>query len=166
MTKIDSLKKVPSEKGYYIAGFVDGEGSFWISTRPRDDFATGWKFSPIFFVGNQDIAVLEICKNFLGCGKIREGPTGFYRLEVESRANLQLFVIPFFKKFGFLSNKKKHEFSQFQKAVDLVEKGIQTRDDLEKILSIRRELGKYRQGRLTHQDETIRKTFNFKAKEM
>jgi len=32
------LRKVPQEKGWYLAGFVDGEGSFNVSLRKRNDY--------------------------------------------------------------------------------------------------------------------------------
>ena len=159
MTKNNDIKKVSREKGFYIAGFVDGEGSFWINARPRTDYATGWKFSMNFNVSNTDVVVLEFCKNNLGCGRIRESRKGFYTLEVTDRAIIERFIIPFFKIFGFHSNKKKFEFSVFQKALEKVKQGIHTRSDLEDILALRRDLGKFRKPRITHSDQDIRHTF-------
>jgi len=61
MNKITHINQVPPDKGYYIAGFVDGEGSFYISARKRDDYPSGWRFTLHFNISNQDLAVLEIC---------------------------------------------------------------------------------------------------------
>ncbi len=36
-----NLNKIPIEKAYYIVGFADGEGSFNISFRKRDDYLIG-----------------------------------------------------------------------------------------------------------------------------
>nr|YP_010987528.1 LAGLIDADG homing endonuclease [Hydrocytium acuminatum]WOR09573.1 LAGLIDADG homing endonuclease [Hydrocytium acuminatum] len=159
MTKIEKLKYVPPEKGFYIAGFVDGEGSFYISARKRKDYMTGWKFTIAFNIGNKDRAVLEICRKYLGCGKIRESRKDFYTFEVSNRETIKNFIIPFFKKFNFLSNKKKHEFSIFQAAVKKLDFGIHTKTDLEEILVFRVNLNKFRKTRISNQDEEIRQSF-------
>nr|YP_009106638.1 putative site-specific DNA endonuclease [Dicloster acuatus]YP_009106657.1 putative site-specific DNA endonuclease [Dicloster acuatus]AIT95464.1 putative site-specific DNA endonuclease [Dicloster acuatus]AIT95471.1 putative site-specific DNA endonuclease [Dicloster acuatus] len=161
MPKIYDIKKVPPEKGYYIAGFVDGEGSFFLTARPRKDYSSGWKFSGHFNVSNSDKLVLEICRKYLGCGKIRESRQGFYTLEVSSRVLLKRFILPFFRRFGFLSNKKKHEFQVFQKTLQLLEHGIHTQNDLENILVLRTRLNEFRKKRITHSDDIIRETFVF-----
>jgi hypothetical protein len=33
-----NISRIPLQIGYYLAGFVDGEGSFHVSFRPRDDY--------------------------------------------------------------------------------------------------------------------------------
>ena len=162
MPKIHEIKQVPPEKGYYIAGFVDGEGSFYITARPRKDYSSGWKFSGHFNVSNSDKLVLEICRKYLGCGEIRETRPKFYTLEVSNRVLFKTFIIPFFKRFRFLSNKKKHEFQIFQKALQLVENGIHTKSDIENILVLRNKLNEFRQTRITHGDQEIRASFKVK----
>lgn len=169
MNKITQIHQVPPQKGYYIAGFVDGEGSFYLSARKRADYPSGWRFELHFNVSNQDLAVLEICKKYLGCGTIRKtrparGPSGrgrFYTLEVESRKTLGAFVIPFFKRFGFLSNKKKAEFRIFQQAFDFLEQGISTPEQLNQLLLLRQKLNELRQTRITNTDEMILESFHF-----
>jgi hypothetical protein len=161
MNKITHINQVPPQKGYYIAGFVDGEGSFYLSARKRADYPSGWRFELHFNVSNQDLAVLEICKKYLGCGTIRQTRPAFYTLEVESRKTLGAFVIPFFKKFGFLSNKKKAEFRVFQQAFDLLEQGISTPEQLNKLLRLRQKLNELRQTRITNTDEIILDSFHF-----
>ena len=32
-----NVREIPPNIGYYLAGFTDGEGSFNVSFRPRDD---------------------------------------------------------------------------------------------------------------------------------
>lgn len=159
MPKIHNIKHVPPDKGFYIAGFVDGEGSFYLTARPRKDYVSGWKFSAHFNVSNGDKQVLEVCKKYLGCGSIRETKKHFYTLEVSSRAVLKQFIIPFFRRFSFLSNKKKHEFQIFQTSLHLLEQGITTREELEAILTSRSKLNQFRKTRATHSDESIRENF-------
>jgi hypothetical protein len=150
MNKITHSDQVPPDKGHYIAGFVDGEGSFYISARKRTDYPSGWRFELHFNVSNRDLAVLEICRKYFGCGTIRETRPGFYTLEVEKRATLGAFIIPFFKRFGFLSNKKKAEFRIFQQAFDLLEQGITTPQELEQLLHLRQKLNQFRKNRIAN----------------
>jgi LAGLIDADG endonuclease len=159
MTKRNDIKQVPVDKGNYIAGFVDGEGSFWVTCRQRKDYATGWKFSANFNVSNGDIAVLEMCKKYLGCGKIRLTKPEFYTLEVEDRDILKTFIVPFFQRFGFYSNKKKSEFRVFQLIIQRIDQGIETLADLEELLALRKELNRYRKARFNQTDQMIRETF-------
>lgn len=162
MNKITHINQVPPDKGYYLAGFVDGEGSFYISARKRDDYPSGWRFTLHFNISNQDLAVLEICRKYLGCGTIRETRPGFYTLEVESRKTLETFIIPFFKRFGFLSNKKKAEFRIFKQAFDLLEQGaIATPEQLSQLLELRQKLNEFRKTRITNTDAMICESFRF-----
>ena len=159
--KATHTSQVPPEKGHYIAGFVDGEGSFYMSARKRHDYPSGWKFGVHFNVSNCDRVVLEVCKRHLGCGTIRESRTGFYTLEVQDRRKLREFVVPFFRKFGFLSNKKRSEFRIFQEGVALVEEGIGTESKLTAFLRLRDRLNELRKTRVTNTDAIIRESFVF-----
>lgn len=155
---------VPPDKGHYIAGFVDGEGSFYISARRRKDYTSQWRFELHFNVSNTDITVLQICKKYLGCGQIRQSRSGFYTLEVEKRKSLKNFIIPFFRKFGFLSNKKKKEFQIFRQAFNLLENKIETQQDLKKFLALRAQLNELRTARILNTDAIILETFVFVEK--
>ena len=50
-------------------------------------------------------------------------------------------VIPFFRKFGFLSAKKKRDFSKFIQIADIISVGDHlTQSGIEKVLRIRRDM--------------------------
>ena len=85
----------------------------------------------------------------------------FIRFYLEKRESLQTFIIPFFRKFGFLSNKKKKEFRIFREALDVLEHKIQTQQDLEKFLTLRAQLNELRTTRVTNTDAVILETFVF-----
>lgn len=160
--KAISVKQVPPDKGHYIAGFVDGEGSFYVSARKRDDYRSKWRMTAHFNVSNNDQKVLEICKKYLGCGIIRQSRLGFYTLEVENLNTLNNFIIPFFRRFGFLSNKKTKEFSTFRKIVALIEAPIQTKAQLQLFFELRKQLNTLRKsGRATNTDAVILQSFIF-----
>jgi hypothetical protein len=63
-------------------------------------------------------------------------------------------VIPFFKRFGFLSAKKKRDFSKFQKIAKLIEKKDHlTIEGIQEILKIRKEMNDG--GKRKYSDEEI-----------
>lgn len=159
--KATHISQVPPDKGHYIAGFVDGEGSFYISARKRRDYPSGWKFGAHLKVSNRDTAILEICKRHLGCGAIRESRKGFYTLEVQGREAVRQFVVPFFSRFGFLSNKKKAEFRVFKESLSLLEQGVRSEAKLVKLLSLRDKLNEFRTTRITNTNATILGSFVF-----
>ncbi len=49
-----NFQKIPVSVGYYLAGFSDGEGSFNVSFRPRNDFTPTWKVSACFNIPQKD----------------------------------------------------------------------------------------------------------------
>ena len=159
MPKINRIDQVPSDKGNYIAGFVDGEGSFYFTARPRKDFPSGWKFSLAFNISQNEEMILNICKKYFGCGQIREAEAGKYILEINNKKNLENFIIPFFQRFSFLSTKKKYEFAVFQRFFKQLDLPICNENDLQIILKFRKELSKYRKDRSKNTDEQILQTY-------
>ena len=159
-----SINKTPRDIGYYLAGFVDGEGSFYSIIRKRNDFSLGVRFSLGFHVSNRDHVILSLLKKHIGCGSIRERNDGCFLYQVDSFESIQTNVIPFFKKFGFLSSKKKNEFSVFKEMVNLKRKGITTIVDVEQFLTLRNKLGQNRNSRFTYSDEYLLKEIREKIK--
>lgn len=162
------LKSIDPKFGYYIAGFADGEGSFNVSLIKRNDYKKGWKVVPSFNVSQKDIVILALIKKTLKCGKIRKRPDGVHYYEVTNIRALEEKVIPFFKRFRFLSASKKRNFAIFNKIVEAMAKGEdKTKNGFMKILSLREKLneGRGRKRKYQLQDickegssETIRRT--------
>jgi hypothetical protein len=148
-------RQVPSGLGNYLAGFADGEGSFHVVFRKRKDYKIPWKISLSFNVSQKDPVILSLFKKHLKCGSLRERKNdGVWYYEVTNFYAIQNNVIPFFNQFGFLSAKKKRDFSKFQKIAKLIEtqdhltvKGIQ------EILEIRKEMNDG--GKRNYSDEEI-----------
>ena len=111
------------EIGYYLAGFADGEGSFNISFRRRQDYKLPWKVSLCFNVSQKDKVILALFKHHLGCGTLRGRPDGVWYYEVNNFNALRENVVQFFKKFHFLSAKKKRDFAKFCQAVEMIQSG-------------------------------------------
>ena len=73
-------RKIPSDLGNYLAGFTDGEGSFNVSFRKRDDYKIPWKISLCFNISQKDQVILYQFKKHLNSKKIQN---------LESATNLE-----------------------------------------------------------------------------
>ncbi len=96
----------------YIAGFVDGEGSFHVAIQRNPSTRVGWQLVPEFRV-SQDVVraqVLNLVRRQLGCGSIRENHRGSLDrtrvLVVRRRSDLLWKVLPFFERNPLLSSKQ------------------------------------------------------------
>src|SRR5437763_13211260 len=112
----------------YIAGFVDGEGSFHVAVQRNPSTRLGWQLVPEFHV-SQDARrpeVLDLVRERLGCGAIRENHrgTGDTTLVyvVRRRDDLLTRVIPFFEREPLLSGKRA-EFATFAHIVNAMQAG-------------------------------------------
>ncbi|MBI3573727.1 LAGLIDADG family homing endonuclease [Candidatus Kaiserbacteria bacterium] len=135
MKKIDDI---PPYIGWYIAGFVDGEGSFNVSFRKRHDHTIGWQTVLTLNVAQRDKTVLALMKQHLGCGRLQARRDGVWYYVVANPASIEERIIPFFERFGFLSAKSKRNFMLFREIAHLVfKKKHLTRSGLEEIAQIR-----------------------------
>jgi hypothetical protein len=94
----------------YIAGYVDGEGSFSVSVQRNASCRVGYQLVPEFRVSqNADRAqVLELIRARLGCGYIRPNSRTDRALVyvVRDRDALVERVIPFFECYPLFSSKQ------------------------------------------------------------
>ena len=94
----------------YIAGYVDGEGSFAVSVQRNPSCRLGLQLLPEFHVSqNGDRAqVLELIRVRLGCGYIKPNSKRDRALVfvVRRRDDLLRRVIPFFERNPLLSSKQ------------------------------------------------------------
>ncbi len=135
------VRSVEPKVGWYLAGFTDGEGSFNVALRPRDDCQVPWKVSLCFNVSQRDRVILALFKKHLACGTMRQRKDGVWYYEVNNLTSIVENVIPFFNRFGFLSAKKKRDFSKFKQLAKLMQAGDHlTRTGIEQVLEIRRDM--------------------------
>jgi hypothetical protein len=153
-----NTKQIPEKVGYYLAGFADGEGSFNLSCRRRKDYKNPWKLSLCFNVSQRDKVILSLFKRHIGCGTLRDRGDGVWYYEVNNFNAITENVIPFFKKFNFLSAKKKRDFSKFCQIAKLIKQGEHLRESgIRKILSIRKLMNDG--GKRKYSDHEILSTF-------
>ncbi len=137
------ISQIPSHIGHYLSGFADGEGSFMITVRKREDYVMKWKISLCFNVSQKESYILSQFKKHLECGTLRRRIDDFYYYEVNNFNAISSNVIPFFTAFPFLSQNKQLQFSLFVRAAKIIasqehlsERGFQD------ILSIRNRMNR------------------------
>ena len=132
------VNQINRDRAFYISGFSDGEGSFNVSFRKRDDFLIGWKISPVFNISQKEKSILALIKEHLGCGTIRFRKDGVWVFEVDNRTALINTIIPFFSRYGFLSDKKKKDFIRIKKLIKIIYQGkkSKTLSEVEDILHL------------------------------
>jgi LAGLIDADG endonuclease len=119
----------------YVAGFVDGEGSFHVAVQRNPSTRLHWQLVPEFRV-SQDVSraqILDLVRLRIGCGSIRENHRGSKSdhtmvLVVRKRTDLLEKVIPFFEKNPLLSCKQK-EFLTFAGIVRRMGSGDHLQDE-------------------------------------
>jgi len=153
-----NVKKIPAEVGWYLAGFADGAGNFDVVFRPRSDYRQPWKVSLCFNISQKERVILALFKRHLKCGTLRSRPDGIWYYEVNNFNAIWENVIPFFKRFHFLSAKKKRDFSKFVQIAELVREGKHlTLEGVREILRIRKQMNDG--GKRRYSDAEILKRF-------
>ncbi len=125
--------------GFFLAGFVEGEGSFNISLRRKADYKVSWQVVMSFNVSQKDPTLLHLLQQELGCGIIKVRKIdNLYSLDITSPQDVIQQVIPYFQKYPVQSDSKKRNFSIFCEVAHLMDKG-QHRNPigLRKILELR-----------------------------
>ena len=110
--------------GFFLAGFVEGEGSFNISLRRKADYKVNWQVVMSFNVSQKDPTLLYLLQEELACGiiKIRKIDT-LYSYDVTNPKDIIQKVIPYFQKYPMISVSKQKNFSIFCAIAQLMEKG-------------------------------------------
>ncbi len=148
------VRQIEPKIGWYLAGFTDGEGSFNVSFRARHDYKNPWKISLCFNISQKDPVILSLFKRHLHCGTMRQRKDGIWYFEVNNFEAIKENVIPFFNRFGFLSAKKKRDFSKFKQLAKIVEEGRHLeKEGVREILKIREDMNDG--GKRRYSDEDI-----------
>jgi LAGLIDADG endonuclease len=112
----------------YIAGYVDGEGSFHVAVQRNPTTKSGWQLVPEFHVSQnaERREVLDLMSRRLGCGRIQENHRGSRDTclvyVVRRREDLLNKVVPFFEANPLLSSKQQ-DFREFAAIVRAMSAG-------------------------------------------
>lgn len=110
--------------GFFLAGFVEGEGSFNVSLRRKADYKVNWQVVMSFNVSQKDPTLLYLLQKQLGCGIIKVRKIdNLYSLDITNPQDIIHKVIPYFQKYPVQSDSKKKNFSIFCAIAQLMEKG-------------------------------------------
>ena len=109
------------EMGFFLSGFVEGEGSFNVSLRRKVDYKTTWQVVMSFNVSQKDPTLLYILKERLDCGiiKVRKIDS-LYSFDVTKPEDIIQKVVPFFQKYPVLSDSKQKNFAIFCEIANLM----------------------------------------------
>jgi hypothetical protein len=113
----------------YLAGFVDGEGSFHVAVQRNPSTKLQWQLVPEFHVSQnmERREVLDLLRQRLGCGRIQQNHRGSRDLSlvfvVRRRTDLLTRVIPFFEAQPLLSSKQE-QFLVFAHIVRAMHEGV------------------------------------------
>ena len=110
--------------GYFLAGFTEGEGSFNVSLRKKDDYAVKWQVVMSFNVSQKDPGLLKLLQTTLNCGiiKVRKRD-GLFSFDVTNPGDVITKVIPFFRRYPLVSKTKKDNFHIFCLIAKIMENG-------------------------------------------
>ena len=124
--------------GYFLAGFVEGEGSFNVSLRQKGDYKVNWQVVMSFNVSQKDPSILYLLKKELECGiiKVRKFDN-LYSFDITKPQDIIIKVIPYFQRFPIVSESKKKNFAIFCQVAFLVNDGEhRNQEGLRKILEL------------------------------
>jgi hypothetical protein len=116
------LDEIPHAQGYWVAGFVDGEGSFNVPIRRERDRGLPWRVSLSFNVSQLGGELPNLLRAVFGVGTVRDRGDGVFYFEVTRPSELQERVFPFFERFP-LRGAKREDLAALRKVTELIQSG-------------------------------------------
>src|SRR5947209_1976469 len=114
------LDSIPDDVGHYIAGFVDGEGSFNVPIRRIGDRGLPWLVSLSFNVSKVGPEASSFFLQTFGVGSMRGRGEGVFYFEVTTPSALDARVFPFFERFP-LRGPKADDLAVFREITRLIQ---------------------------------------------
>lgn len=127
----------------YLAGFVDGEGCFYVGFSKRQDLPLKWQVITEFHLSQNPGGknILEYFRKRLGCGYLKLNHRGSSKdkswvMVVKDRKDVKEKLIPFFKKHP-LHSEKQQDFEIFKRVLETIEnKEHLSKEGLTKIINL------------------------------
>ena len=156
LSQVNEPEFSSDEIGHYLAGFVDGEGSFNVSIKKVNDRKLGWRVGACFNVSQKERHILELLRQTLGCGTIRRRRDGVHYFEVNSYHDLQERVIPFFRKYPLHSPSKNETLEVFARICEMMCAGQHlTSEGVREIVRLRNQMNNEVSKRHREDDEIL-----------
>lgn len=116
------LDGIPDDLGHYVAGFVDGEGSFNVPIRRERDRTMPLRVGLSFNVSQVGHDLPDLLRRVFDCGTVRARRDGVVYYEVTRPNDLHERVFPFFERFP-LRGPKARDLAVFIAITALVQSG-------------------------------------------
>jgi hypothetical protein len=116
------LDRIPHDLGHYIAGCVDGEGSFNVPIRRERDRLLPYRVSLSFNVSQIGPEAPELLRSTFDAGTTRGRRDGVFYFEITKPNDLEERVFPFFDRFRLRTPKAK-DLEIFREITELVQAG-------------------------------------------
>jgi hypothetical protein len=131
---------------HWLAGFVDGDGCFYVGISESDRYVAGGQVLIRFFITqhSRDTSLLNSLSGFFGptpCGYVsvvKDPSKALSYFTVSKFSDIEEKIIPFFKKYPFEGSKNPSDFEDWCKIALLIkEKAHLTQEGLNKIRLIK-----------------------------
>lgn len=133
----DWIEEIPPDLGHWVAGFVDGEGSFNVPIRREHDRRLPWRAGVSFNVSQVGRTAPDLLRDVFRCGTVRERGDGVVYFEVTKPKELKQIVFPFFHRFP-LRGTKARDLEIFKVVTELIDSGEhRSTRGLRKIIALR-----------------------------
>src|SRR5215813_2570343 len=116
------LDEVPNDLGHYIAGFVDGEGSFNVPIRRSHDRGLPFRVSLSFNVSQVGAEAPRLLQSVFDAGTVRGRGDGVWYFEMTRPEELDTKAFPFFDRFP-LRLAKTTDLAIFRQITAMVQAG-------------------------------------------
>ena len=116
------LDRIPDDLGHYVAGFVDGEGSFNVPIRRERDRTMPLRAGLSFNVSQIGRFHPDMLRSMFGVGSVRERGDGVVYYEVTRPDDLQERIFPFFERYP-LRGPKADDLAVFIEITAIVQSG-------------------------------------------
>jgi hypothetical protein len=118
----DWMNRIPPDLGHWVAGFVDGEGSFNVPIRQERDRGMPWRIGLSFNVSQIGEEAPRLLQSVFEVGTVRGRMDGVFYFEVTQPAALVERVFPFFERYP-LRSPKAGDLAIFRQITALVQSG-------------------------------------------
>jgi len=133
----DWLDALPDDLGHWVAGFVDGEGSFNVPIRRLRSGPIPFRVGLSFNVSQLGASEPSLLREVFGVGTVRGRGDGVFYYEVTALRDLRARIFPFFARFP-LRGAKQWDLERFVAIAALIQLGRHLSfDGFEEILALR-----------------------------
>ena len=135
------IEAIEASLGSFLSGFALGEGSFMLVCRRRDPLASRFRISGAFNVSQRDRVPLDLFRETVGCGSMRQAGNGGWYWEVNRLSDLTRRIVPFFDRFPIVGEKAE-DYRLWRCAVALLAAGRLGDQDYRQVLALRERMNR------------------------